>query len=563
MMCLFWRMCTIFWKLSVKIFYLGSKGKTCYYVPYGHRASLMLCCSRLVGGMESDEEKKRGNPFSFFGRCWDIFNPKADKQQVDDAGALRALYAALGGDQWEEGKRWDLSGPLDELAGVTLDAEGRVAKLVLEGVGLKGRLPPALGALTHLTVLNLGDNRGLTGPLPPEIGELSQLLELNAFGCDLEGPLPATLSNLHSLSYLDHSDNPRLRGPLPPGIGELSQLQSLYAQQCDLEGPLPSTLGNLPVLLVLYIRDNPRLGGPIPTSLGLLPKLKVVDVSNTGLEGEVPATLLSKKGLKLEMAGTGLVSAVVSLEVPAFRFMVVPRDSLLKLNRFLPHEEVTDLLEELELRFGHNFERWYGKNEVEVLRRAIAFISHRWLTGNHPDDSLNSKLRHLQALAQKHPEWLYFWVDFFCVPQADVTKQQLAINSLPYYVNACGTFVTLCGEEGEATLSVYEGRGWCRLERLSALCPMRGCRRENYKDIPTKVCKKVLVANKDKHTVEELSLESLLENPDALDPMNGTFFDNSDKIKIQPAVDVMIQYMLDWDEPMEGLKEFAQSLKHG
>lgn len=68
--------------------------------------------------------------------------------------------------------------------------------------GLSGSIPPELGGLASLQVLDLGFN-GLSGSVPPELGNLSELTDLALlFNEDLSGPLPDTFTGLDKLESL-------------------------------------------------------------------------------------------------------------------------------------------------------------------------------------------------------------------------------------------------------------------------------------------------------------------------------------------------------------------------
>ena len=70
-----------------------------------------------------------------------------------DRAALVALYNATGGPNWTNNTNWLTNAPMAQWHGVTVDANGRVAKLDLENNALSGEIPAALGQ-TH----QLGDS---------------------------------------------------------------------------------------------------------------------------------------------------------------------------------------------------------------------------------------------------------------------------------------------------------------------------------------------------------------------------------------------------------------------
>jgi hypothetical protein len=71
-------------------------------------------------------------------------------------------------------------------------AAGRVVEIALSGRGLTGSVPPELGHLAALKVLNLSDNQ-LTGSVPAALGHLAELRWLDLWGNQLTGEVPAAL----------------------------------------------------------------------------------------------------------------------------------------------------------------------------------------------------------------------------------------------------------------------------------------------------------------------------------------------------------------------------------
>jgi hypothetical protein len=84
-------------------------------------------------------------------------------------------------------------------------------KLDLSELGLR-ELPPSIGQLTQLQVLNVSSNQ-LTA-LPEALGQLTQLEELDVSGNQLTA-LPETLKRLTRLQALYLHDNPRAH----PNVG--------------------------------------------------------------------------------------------------------------------------------------------------------------------------------------------------------------------------------------------------------------------------------------------------------------------------------------------------------
>lgn len=92
-------------------------------------------------------------------------------EYIKDYLALKAIWEALDGKNWHynagtidnsiHSSNWNFNKELDmwgNQPGVSLNTEGRVTGLSIEGFGAKGRIPDAIGQLTELTVLALGSH---------------------------------------------------------------------------------------------------------------------------------------------------------------------------------------------------------------------------------------------------------------------------------------------------------------------------------------------------------------------------------------------------------------------
>ena len=129
------------------------------------------------------------------------------------------------------------------------------------------------------------------------------------------------------------------------------------------------------------------------------------------------------------------------------------------------------------------------------------FVSHQWVSKEHPDPELR-QMQVLQATLRRlllengfvsldiltegtvrsakgiffqefQSQPLFLWYDYFSVPQRDASKQEKAIHSIPAYVAKCRFFFALCPtidcpHEGKVlSTTSWARRGWCRLERAS------------------------------------------------------------------------------------------------
>ncbi len=138
--------------------------------------------------------------------------------------ALIALYNSTDGANWYYRGNWlGPPGTEDKWHGVTVES-GHVTKVQLESNGLNGTVPPEIGNLKQLEVLNLsgyydtwnmvGKRNEIYDPIPAEIGQLSNLEELNLYNHQLT-ELPEQFGNLSSLKTAVLSRNPRSCRPGP------------------------------------------------------------------------------------------------------------------------------------------------------------------------------------------------------------------------------------------------------------------------------------------------------------------------------------------------------------
>jgi len=97
---------------------------------------------------------------------------------IKDGVALKLIWEALDGPNWKV--KWDFNRDIDlwtAQPGVQIIENGRVASLNFENLGAKGDMPAALGELTELRYLSLGDHNFNTGTSNANSTELMKLAE--------------------------------------------------------------------------------------------------------------------------------------------------------------------------------------------------------------------------------------------------------------------------------------------------------------------------------------------------------------------------------------------------
>ena len=242
-----------------------------------------------------------------------LFVVDAETDDIERS-ALAALYIATDGPNWNDNTNWLSDAPLRNWHGVTIGADSRVTYLILpqnqlsgaippelgnlsslvlldlQYNQLRGEMPPELGNLSSLRVLALSDNR-LSGEIPPELGNLAALGVLNLGGNELSGKIPTELAKLTSLVNLSLGGN-ELSGEIPSELGTLTKLSTLSLESNDLTGEIPPELGNLTSLSTLWLKNN-RLTGEIPLELGNLTNLYTLTLAGNPVGGCPPSALRS------------------------------------------------------------------------------------------------------------------------------------------------------------------------------------------------------------------------------------------------------------------------------
>ena len=98
------------------------------------------------------------------------------------------------------------------------------------------------GSVTALRLSGTADEPGgLTGGIPPALGQLSELTVLDLSANELSGSIPWELGDLASLQTLNLSDN-QLTGSIPPELANPAFLSRLYLQSNRLAGTVPRAL---------------------------------------------------------------------------------------------------------------------------------------------------------------------------------------------------------------------------------------------------------------------------------------------------------------------------------
>uniref|UniRef100_A0A452XQU7 Leucine-rich repeat-containing N-terminal plant-type domain-containing protein n=1 Tax=Aegilops tauschii subsp. strangulata TaxID=200361 RepID=A0A452XQU7_AEGTS len=102
---------------------------------------------------------------------------------------------------------------------------------------------PTFIDLPNLVYLSFSRN-ALSGPIPPSIGTLTKLVVLDLSFNGLNGSIPTSI-DVPNLVYLNFSRN-ALSGPIPSSIGALTKIMVLDLSFNGLNGSIPTSLGLAP-----------------------------------------------------------------------------------------------------------------------------------------------------------------------------------------------------------------------------------------------------------------------------------------------------------------------------
>ncbi|XVF54872.1 hypothetical protein PTKIN_Ptkin05aG0215800 [Pterospermum kingtungense] len=250
-----------------------------------------------------------------------------------DQSALMAFKAHISPEtQNILANNWTAAPSVCKWIGITCGGQPqRVLALNLSSMDLYGTIPPHIGNLTMLNMLDLSHNN-LEGTIPWEIGYLTNMKNLSISNNHLTGHMPSSIGNCTLLEEINFSEN-NLSGALPPEIGNLSNLEVLRVNSNILRGIIPSSVfniskirvislyenylsGNLPPLVGLYLPNlvelrllGNELQGTIPSSISNASKLTFLDLTDNFFTGSIPNSIGNLRNLqKLNLANNNLTS---------------------------------------------------------------------------------------------------------------------------------------------------------------------------------------------------------------------------------------------------------------
>ncbi|KAJ8425893.1 hypothetical protein Cgig2_033166 [Carnegiea gigantea] len=256
---------------------------------------------------------------------------------------------------------------------------GRLAHLeVLDLLhnGLSGSIPSSLGNLTKLTCLILSDN-SFSGDIPFSLANLIQLEVLALSGVNLDRPhqLHSLLFNLNKLMHLTLTGM-NLATEIPSFISNLTRLEYLDLSENQLIGQIPVWLMNQTRLDHLYLNRN-HLKGPIPQEISQLVNVQWLDFSDNGdLHGNFNPFLKLLFLTELMLDGVNLAfpeDTATNKSYPKLNMISLKSCNLEEFPQFL---RIQDDLEEVDLAYNRIrglIPQWFLNISKESLHTLVLF----------------------------------------------------------------------------------------------------------------------------------------------------------------------------------------------
>ena len=290
-----------------------------------------------------------------------------------DLAPLIALYNATNGSEWSNNENWLSDRPLYQWFGLKVNIDGRLTEINLGSNALDGTLPPELGDLDQLQLIDLNGNPMLSGVIPREFGRLTQLQTLTLSRNDLTGPIPHEIGLLPNLHHLDLSHN-SLSGEIPPSLLRSETIFAINLGNNDLTGTIPSEFAVDSRIGWLHLESN-RLTGEIPTEIGRLPRLSELRLDDNQLSGPIPDSIVQIERLRIFSANNNQLTGSIPEGLSTLRYLDQLHLNYNRLTGTVP-EELGDFEQLTRLGIiGNNFSGCIPTSVRDNVASNVAFAN--------------------------------------------------------------------------------------------------------------------------------------------------------------------------------------------
>ncbi|CAI9299663.1 unnamed protein product [Lactuca saligna] len=264
-----------------------------------------------------------GGGGGFKGSIWCLVNVACSQKErlallkfkgsVEDTSGMLSSWVGEDCCLWERIHCDSLTGTIDSL---NLRGEyyfgGEGGPSYSEGYLVGNEVNSSLAELRHLKYLDLSLNFYQGSRIPEFIGSFKQLMYLNLSTAGFQGIIPPHIGNLSNLKVLDLSSNYNLASDDMSWTFGLPSLEHLDLSYVDLGGAknMGMVLYNLPSLKELSLRgcglSNVHLG-PFFNSSRILANIKRLDLGSNSFKGPLPGFCRNMTSLEfLDLSGFNL-----------------------------------------------------------------------------------------------------------------------------------------------------------------------------------------------------------------------------------------------------------------
>ncbi|KAF8096382.1 hypothetical protein N665_0309s0009 [Sinapis alba] len=226
----------------------------------------------------------------------------------DDATIMQSLKSSL---KLTPDVDWSNPDPC-EWDAVQCDGSKRVTRIQLKQKGVGGTLPPDLGKLSELIVLEFFSNK-ISGSIP-DLSGLTQLQRLNLHDNLFDSPPPENLfSGKNSLQEVYLNNNPFPSWEIPETVKEATSLKNLSLINCNVTGSIPDFFSSstLPSLVSLKLSRN-NLHGGLPESFGSS-SLQQLYLNGQNLNGSISVLQKMTSLVELDLQGNDFSGPIPDL----------------------------------------------------------------------------------------------------------------------------------------------------------------------------------------------------------------------------------------------------------